>query len=368
MKVGILTFHRATNYGAILQAYALLKFLQTQGHDVKIIDYKPKGMSSLYAPINVPGIKNKIKRIVLNLLMLPSLKSRCLRRKMFWDYINTFLPLTERIYASSSLPAMDAFIVGSDQVWSTCFTGGIDPLYWGQFDRKRARLISYAGSAAEDMENSFYTNDNAKLLKTFDYISVRERELKQYLQKQSLGKDIVQVTDPTLMAGAELFHDLIANKSPLSKPYLLIYQVIRTKDAFIQEYAKQIASCKEWDIVEIKNTRLYIWSKNKLSVSKNLQNPSDFVNLFKYAQYVITTSFHGTAFALMFNRPFNVVSISEEVDSRAKNILGQLNLNDRLITLPSVKEQKEIDWGLINQKLAELRIPSRMFLQKALTQ
>ena len=178
MKIGILTFHRATNYGAILQAYALIQYLINQGYDAKIVDYKPKGMGILYAPINVPGFLKKIKRIVLNLLMLPSLLTRYKKREMFWKYINKVLPMTDIVLSSGDLPRMDVYIVGSDQVWSVCFTGGIDNLYWGQFDRNGAKLISYAGSAAENMGDSFYSNENAKLLESFDFISVREKNCK----------------------------------------------------------------------------------------------------------------------------------------------------------------------------------------------
>jgi len=364
MKVGILTFHRATNYGAVLQAYALIQYLINQGYDARIVDYKPKGMGILYAPINVPGFLKKIKRIMLNLLMLPSLLTRYKKREMFWKYINKVLPMTDIVLSSGDLPRMDAYIVGSDQVWSICFTGGIDNLYWGQFDRNGAKLISYAGSAAENMGDSFYSNENAKLLESFDFISVREKELQGYLQTQIPNKKIEKVLDPTLMAGVDFFDELIADEVPLE--YVLVYQVIRTKDALISEYAKQIASRAGWDIVEIKNSRLYICSQGKFSISKELQNPTQFVSLFKYAQFVITTSFHGTAFSLMFNRPFNVVSISDEVDSRAKDLLMQLNLTDRLVSLPLNKVQKDVDWEGVNFKLQELRIPSREFLKKAL--
>ena len=323
-------------------------------------------MGILYAPINVPGFLKKIKRIVLNLLMLPSLLTRYKKREMFWKYINKVLPMTDIVLSSGDLPRMDAYIVGSDQVWSICFTGGIDNLYWGQFNRNGAKLISYAGSAAENMGDSFYSNENAKLLESFDFISVREKELQGYLQTQIPNKKIEKVLDPTLMAGVDFFDELIADEVPLEKKYVLVYQVIRTKDALISEYAKQMASRAGWDIVEIKNSRLYICSQGKFSISKELQNPTQFVSLFKYAQFVITTSFHGTAFSLMFNRPFNVVSISDEVDSRAKDLLMQLNLTDRLVSLPLNKKQKDVDWEGVNFKLQELRIPSREFLKKAL--
>ena len=365
-KIGILTFHRATNYGAILQAYALVQYLRNQGYDAKVIDYKPRGMGILYAQFNVPGLFRKFKRIVLNILMLPSLHNRYQKRKMFWDYIKNVLPMTERVDSTEILPDMDAYIVGSDQIWSVCFTGGLDPFYWGVFDRKGAKMISYAGSAAENMDESFYSNSNAKLLNSFDYISVREEELQKHLQKTLPEKNIVKVLDPTLMAGTKYFEELVKNEKVLEKPYVLVYQVIRSKDFLIQEYAKQLSKENGWDVVEIKNSKLYISSNGKLTIASGFINPSQYVSLFKYAQFVLTTSFHGTAFSLLFNRPFCVVSVSEEVDSRAKDLLSQLNIEDRLITLPINNPIAEIDWNMTNKKLSELRVPSCNFLKEAL--
>lgn len=368
MKIGILTFHRATNYGAILQAYALVSYLRSLGHDAKIVDYKPKGMGQLYASIKVPGLVKKVKRIVLNVLMLPTLKVRIEKRQMYWDYIKNVLPLTDTVEDEIDFPKLDAIFVGSDQVWSTCFTGGVDKFYWGQFDRKGAKLISYAGSAAEDMVGSFNSTHNASLLNTFDSISVREEELKLFLECKLPEKKITKVLDPTLMVGVSYFDDLVKDIKPLPKPYILIYQVIRTKDKDIQKYAKEIAKEKNWDVVEIVNSHLHIWDRGVLRISKELIDPSEFVTLYKYAEYIVTTSFHGTAFSLLFNRPFNVISVSPEVDSRAKDLLVQIGLEERMIELSKNVDNRAIEWENVNEKLRILRIPSRKFILDSLKQ
>lgn len=221
-------------------------------------------------------------------------------------------------------------------------------------------------SAAENMDESFYNTSNAMLLNSFDFISVREEELQKHLQNSLLEKKIVKVLDPTLMAGAKYFEELIKNEKAFKRPYLLIYQVIRSKDFLIQEYAKQLSIQNGWDIVEIKNTKLYVRSNGKLSISNEFINPTKYVSLFKHAQFVLTTSFHGTAFSLLFNRPFNVISVSKAVDSRAKDLLIQLDIEDRLITLPINSTISEIDWEETNKKLSELRVPSCDFLKEAL--
>ena len=366
-KIGILTFHRATNYGAILQAYGLESYLNSKGYDAKIIDYKPKGMANTYSFYHLQSLTPK--RILLffyiNFMRILEFPKKSKKRNMFWNYIEKALPMTSNVVNDNDLPKMDVIIVGSDQVWSTCFTGGLDKFYYGQFNRKGAKLISYAGSAAEDMENSFYSTNNALLLESFDSISVREDELKAFLQDQLPNKKIVKVLDPTLMAGAEYFETLIKGVRPYNKPYILIYQVIRKQDSLIQEYAMRKAKELDCEIIEIKASKMYVNNGNGY-VENGMVDPTMFVALYKHSSYIITTSFHGTAFSLMFNRPFDVVSVSPEVDSRANDLLCQVGLEDRMINLPCDCSSAKIDWSIVNQKMEDLRKPSRVFINEAL--
>lgn len=366
MKVGILTFHRATNYGAILQAYGLVSYLRLQGHDVQVLDYKPESMGSLCYPLDAPSLAGKLKRLALNVYMLPSLPSRAKKRRMFWGYVERTLPLSNRIVKDADLQRYDAIIVGSDQVWSTKFTGGLDRFYWGQFDRKGARLIAYAGSAAEDMEGSFYSTDNVSLLGSFDFISVREEELKAYLLKQFPNRRIIKVLDPTLLAGRGVFDELVGAGSITERPYVLIYQVIREKDKEIQQYARMISQRNGLEILEIKQSHLYAVKEGRTRLLSGFIEPIEFVSLFKNASYIITTSFHGVAFSLIFNRPFNAVTISREVDSRAKDLLEQVGLGDRMISLPQEDFNADLDWDRTTGKLADLRTSSEAFLAQAL--
>lgn len=366
-KIGILTFHRATNYGAILQAYGLVSYLNSQGYDAKIIDYKPKGMANTYSFFHLQSLTPKriLVFFYVNLMRLLEFPKKCKKRKMFWNYIEKTLPMTEKVIEEQDLPSLDAIFVGSDQIWSTCFTGGLDKFYYGQFNRKGAKLISYAGSAAEDMENSFYSTNNALLLESFDAISVREDELQEYLQDKIPKKEIVKVLDPTLMAGAEFFENMINGVRPYNKPYILIYQVIRKQDSLIQEYAKQKAKELNCDIIEIKDSKMYV-NKGNRYVENGMVDPTLFVALYKYASHIITTSFHGTAFSLMFNRPFDVVSVSPEVDSRAKDLLHQVGLDARMILLPSKVTNLDIDWAMVNDMIIDIQRPSRAFIFNSL--
>lgn len=365
IKIGILTFHRATNYGAVLQAYGLVSYLNSLGYDAKIIDYTPKRMAQIFIPFWKKNLSSLIACLFVNLKQMPTILKRYAKRKMFWEYIKKTLPLTSQVIMDEDLPTFDAIFVGSDQIWSTCFTGGVDKFYFGQFNSKGARLISYAGSAAEDMDRSFCSTNNAQLLNSFFAVSVREKELQTYLQKQLPRKNIVQVLDPTLMAGPTFYENLVGNSRPLSKPYILIYQVIREQNEHIQMYAKKKANDLGCVLVEIKDSKLYIDNGRGYEVN-GWVDPSLFVALHKFASHVITTSFHGTAFSLMFERSFDVISISPEVDSRAKALLHLINLDDRLISLPVINEPKPLVYNAINNKLEDLRTSSRSFIESAL--
>lgn len=366
-KIGILTFHRATNYGAILQAYGLVSYLNSQGYDAKIIDYKPQGMANAYSFFQLQSLTPKriLVFFYVNLMRLLDFPQKCKKRNMFWNYIEKILPMTEKVMDEHDLPTLDAIFVGSDQVWSTCFTCGLDKFYYGQFDRKGAKLISYAGSAAEDMENSFYSTNNALLLESFDAISVREDELQEYLQEQLPNKEIVKVLDPTLLAGADYFENLTEGVQPYNKPYILIYQVIRKQDSLIQEYAKQKAKELNCDIIEIKDSKMFV-DRGDGYVENGMVDPTLFVALFKHTSHIITTSFHGTVFSLMFNRPFDVVSVSPEVDSRAKDLLHQVGLDARMVFLPSKVADQNIDWAMVNDMIIDIQRPSRAFITNSL--
>ena len=367
MRIGILTFHRATNYGAFLQTYGLVSYLKMAGHNVQVVDYKPSGMGDLFVSINVPGFIRKLRRVAYNIYKLPDLPFKIKKRKMFWRFMMRNLPLTRNVKSDIDLPKFDAIVVGSDQVWSTKFTGGVDRFYWGLFDKKGAKLLSYAASAAEDMVGSFYSTNNVTCLEAFDFISVREDELKLYLESQLPQKNIQKVLDPTLLAGRSAFDTLIKNRKSISENYVLIYQVIYERDNEIQHYAAKLAENLGCDVYEIRQSHLYITRNGIKTKRKKLVTPSDYVNLFKCARFVITTSFHGTAFSILYNRPFYVISVSKEVDSRAVDILKQLNLMDRYIVLPTESTDGSINWDQINSTLDELRIGSNRFLINTLS-
>ena len=368
MKIGIFTFHRASNYGAVLQAYALQEYLSSQGYETCVVDYVPPVMGKLFCSMKVKGIYSKLKRLAVNIIYLPHILLRIKRRNLFRRFADTYLNLSRKILSDNDILDFDLFIIGSDQVWNVIFTGGVDRYYWGDFSTKKgAKKISYAASASENMNETFGSSSNIELLNNFDAISVREEELQSLLLERMQDKRIEKVLDPTLMAGREYFDNIKSKGFEVAKNYILVYQVIMSQNKAIQKFVADIAKRNDWEIIELPSSINF--SKMLFRPNKYMQwaSPIDFVTLFRNAKFVVTTSFHGTAFSLLYNVPFYVISISKSVDSRAADLLSQLGLSRRLIKLPQEEIDYDIDWASVNSKLDKLRLDSRKFLNDSIS-
>ena len=318
MRIGILTFHRAHNYGAVLQCYALQTFLEQSGHDVEIIDYLLDDLLECYQWFN----RNRIIR--KNLLLSIKELSIILYKKARYDNFNSFIANKLRIVKVDKIlkEPFDYIIIGSDQVWSVKLTKGFDNYYWGCFDFPNStKLISYAASLEEFWDEQY--NDKVKgLLERFDSISVREDRIKQKLEKIGVNKHIVTVVDPTLLLKQDMWNRIVPPPS-IKKRYVFYYQV--RKSSLGMAYAKRIASER--------NLKLIVLSASfDLNNSKECitSSPSHFLGWIKYADFVVSSSFHGTVFSIIFNRPF--VSISNHTkDDRVTNLLSRLHLENHII-------------------------------------
>jgi polysaccharide pyruvyl transferase WcaK-like protein len=223
MKVGIVTFHRAHNYGAVLQAYALQSYLKFLGCEVFFIDHKNESMLSCYKIWDVHRFISKHPTKMLNKIQneVRLIKHRINRYNKFENFINSFFCLKNA--SSSNVRLLDLIIVGSDQVWNTHLTNGFDDYYWGNLNiREDARIISYAASI-EEYWNETYNTKAKNLLNKFNAISVREQKTAEYL-RIFLDKDINVTIDPTLLVDSSVW-EKFAQKPSLADNYLLFYQV-----------------------------------------------------------------------------------------------------------------------------------------------
>lgn len=353
MKIGILTFHCAINYGAVLQAYALQEYFKKLGHEVYIIDYQPNYLLApyrvfhkSYCPKGCNPVKWLLRDFALSLI-------RYKRRMAFHRFWKNNLNLLN-LDLNSESNDIDMFIFGSDQIWNTNITQGLDRIYLGDFPASRnKKLIAYAASMGGSDKETI--NLITPYLEHFDAISVREKKLKSMLELGGLSVSLV--LDPTLLVDNSCFYSLTTKID--RPPYLLVFEVYTDQHKKVMETAHHIAQKLNLEVVEIYATY------ESLRRKKETQSltPEKFLSYISNASYIITTSFHGTVFAILFGKPFYTVSINETVDQRVLSLLKSLSIEERLLKDSiNVQYSDVIDYDKVNRKLALLRDESRKFI------
>jgi polysaccharide pyruvyl transferase WcaK-like protein len=346
MKIGILTFHCAHNYGAVLQAYALQEKLGEIGHDVEIIDYRP---DYLIDPYKLPSIELKSKspkriiRSLLNVLLFN--KRRNKRIKKFNDFIHSKLNLN---FQTNIIPDnYDLYIIGSDQVWNAHITRGIDSVYWGDFLRRNdSKICTYAASLGRFKISDEDMPRISKYLENIDKISVREYDSLDQIQRLT-SKEVIEVLDPTLLIDKKRWNQL-AIKNTVNNKYVLIYQVRYNK--YLKSIANKIAKQLKAKVIEVPAfiTRNYLFNNHYNTC------PSEFISLIKNAECIVTSSFHGTVFSIIYEKPFYTVVLNDGSDNRSINLLNKLTLQDRMINVNENISFSKIEYTIPNKKLKAL--------------
>lgn len=357
MKIGILTFHCAHNYGAVLQCYATQEFLKSKGYEVEIINYRPEYLLEPYRIFSTKKIlsKNPVRTIKNIIFLLLTFVIKAKRWKGFERFINNKLNISN-IASKDTIPSnYDAYIVGSDQIWNPKITEGFDGVYFCDFpfNKKSKKYIAYAASMESAKLDNNETDFYSKQLANFNSISVREAQLKDLLQPLT-STSIKQVLDPTLMVSPDVWNSFTTNKTNNEK-YVVIYQVRHNQDTIriAQDIAKQI---------DAKIKILVAWPQLYKRDIYQTATPEDFANIIRNAECVVTTSFHGTAFSIIFNKPFYTIKLNDGADSRSVSLLEALNLEDRMIETNETPIFSTIDYRLANEKLDALRQESQGFL------
>lgn len=362
MKIGILTFHCAHNYGAVLQCYATQEFLRSQGYEVEVINYCPRYLLDPYKLFFKRRVVSKnpiqlLKRLIVEILLFPY---RYRRFKGFEKFIHNCLRIG-KVVTRESLPSnCDAYIIGSDQVWNPKITHGFDPIYFADFpfEKGNKKFISYAAS----MESKALNNEQIEFYKTalnnFDSLSVRESQLQKLLQPLT-SKKIYQVLDPTLMVPTHVWDNLSSDKSNVEK-YVVVYQIriVPNTMRIAENIASQIGAKVKVLVASVR----YKAGEG----TDQTATPEDFVDTIRNAVCVVTTSFHGTAFSVIFNRPFYTIKLNDGADTRSMSLLDSLGLEERLIEINDTPKFSPIDYSLANQKLEQLRKESEDYLLNSL--
>lgn len=362
-KVETVTFHLANNYGAVLQAYALQKVI-SQKYNTEILNYDNKFISNNYKAFKQAS-KNPIKTVYHFAKDICNYNKEIKRIRLFDNFRNNYLKMSNHFTNDENpqYPTADVYIVGSDQVWNPFLTNGVDNVYL--LDKlENTKKISYAASSGDikyidENKEEFFTKFNA-----FDYVSVREEKLKNYLIKNG-RKNVDVVLDPTLLLTKEMWEEFAGKERIEKDKYVFVYSVNNANKLFIK-FVNKFAKEKGLKIVffdknDIKNC--YKYSKK----SYYSTGPVEFVNLLFYADYVITTSFHGTALSCILNK--NFFAVLSTFPDRLDTLLEILNLKDRIIYNMCDYEKalsNVIDWRKVNNLLKIARDKSLAWLNNSI--
>lgn len=355
-KIGILTFHKSINYGSVLQSWALSRVISKR-FVVEIIDYEPQNYEFLYANYRQWNSWNNIK---YNLKRMPLSSALNNQRQLFKKFRDEQLPLSRKKYNYNNgcdiKEEYKGIVVGSDQVWNIR-AKDCDPIFFLPFNYS-GNKVSYACS----INDTDYTEKNlpsnlASEIFDFDFISIREEsgknKLEQFIAKQ---KKVYTLLDPTLLCNSSEYDSLL-NDRIVDGKYIFLYNVW-TSEAGIQaaKFLSEKLNMPVYTIMTASNVKeINLLKKSGILVDTVRTSPSDFLNFFKYASYIVTESFHGTAFSLIFEKPFVCVS-NRTNDERLNNILTLVGLKDRYMKLGELQTydlKQEIDYEIVTEKKAK---------------
>lgn len=364
-KVGIVTVHRNVNYGANLQAFASNKFINNQGFNAEIIDYLPSELDKenyLLSWLKLSwdngkkgSILHKIKLFVALLLSAPHKNKKL---KAFYAFRKKHCNLSEKFKNVDGIinSNFTDIVCGSDQVWNPDIIGGIKPIYFGDVLGIKNK-ISYAPSIGKEQYSEADEIKAARLIRNMDYVSVREEKSVSYIEKIS-GKKVTHVCDPVFLLEKKDY-EKIAKPIKCKKPYLLVYSVISNTEML--NAAIEFANKKGLTVVEICPNKRREYNHIQLTSA----SPEEFLGAIKNAQYVVTNSFHGTAFSLIFNKELYVFD-NKERGSRITGLLEKAGLSNR-ISEEKITEQEPIDYNKIQENLNKHIEDSKKFLLNALS-
>lgn len=358
MKIKTITCHNVYNPGASLQAYALTAYLKQQGHEVQIVDYVPRYLRHyrLWSSVSNPVYDKPVIRQLYNLAKLPGRlkKRRSLRKKRFDRFTKEYLPLTQKHYGSyeelrEEPPRADVFIAGSDQIWNSFFSNGRDPAFYLQFAPQGAVRASYAASFAVPRLEEQYREQTARWISELDHVSVREPSALEILEDLGIRKGEA-VVDPVFLLDAAQW-DALCPAADFGEPYVLVYDFDRNPE--LRRIALELA----------KERGLKIYSLQELDYSdRSFWNagPIEFVQLIRGAEFVLSNSFHATAFSLIYRRPYLTVDREEGINTRMQDL-------NRLAGLEHRKTPEDpIDWENVHSRLKRSIAASKRYLQRIL--
>lgn len=365
-KVGIITLHRTTNYGSVLQAYALQEIISSLGYNVSIIDYRPSRSKMLSMLVGLKYKNNLLKksiiiRTIVRLIMFPSY---ILRFKTFKKFVRKYLKLTQEHYNNEKdfdnfKPIFDIYCTGSDQVWNSEWNGKIDKPLFLNFAPDSSKKIAYAASFGKERLESWEKEETKRMLKKYNSISVRELSGMEILKELGI-ENCNCVLDPTLLFDGNKWKNISSTKYK-NEEYILVYNLNRNKK--IHDYAIKLSKKTGYKIKYITYQLHDFYKQGKMYCNVSVEK---YLALIANAKYVVTDSFHGVAFSINFNRDFMVI-YPNKFSSRLKSILEITGLSNRIVNDNNMNFLlKSIDYNKVNPIVNKEREKSVKILKNML--
>ena len=355
MKIGILTQHFLLNYGGIIQNFALQQVLLKLGHEPLTFEHDTCYGRTRWLLRTVKQILRT--RSFNHLPVYPVYKGRIGNKNFIKFVLKHIKSVPVRDFVSSLMAkyGIEAYIVGSDQVWRPAFNLGprLGNMFLDFADDKVKKLSYAASFGCKEWE---YTQKQeqmcSRLAKRFDAISVREASGIE-LCKQHFGVDVTLVLDPTLLLTKEDYEKVCAD-IPIKDKHVFVYSLV------VSDKVLAVAS-------SISNeTGLIVVVKQAGGKVKKEDTIEDWFAEFRDADYVVTDSFHGMVFSIIFNKPFYIVMNPSGGNDRYISLLSQLGLTDRIVKDNQISNMEPINWNMVNQNLMALRQSSLNFLKSNL--
>jgi exonuclease III len=346
-KVKILTFHFVENFGAVMQAFALREAVKLICGDAEIIDYRPWRDIDKYKSLEV---KNNFAQKEIKFANF---------RKNFMGIIGEGFNKFEE----SKIPQADIFIVGSDQVWNPSYTG-FDPAYFLRFANAGGRRISYAASIGLPICHSLIKPDvYERNLKDFDYISVRETEHAQYLEKL-LKREIFSVIDPVFLIEKEKYEIIADTAKSENQKYVLLYDFNFLPELI--DCSNQLARKNNCGVKYFySGIQSSLFTGNSSSVAYD--GAEEILKYFRDAEAVVTSSYHGVLFSIIFRKSFYIPRKSY-IDIRLKDFIDRLDLTGQVIgEIFRPKEISEEKYNRVHDIIKAEKEHSLSFLKEALS-
>ncbi|MBN8103430.1 polysaccharide pyruvyl transferase family protein [Vibrio vulnificus] len=361
-NIAIMTFHRAHNYGAVLQAYALSKVIMNLGNNVGFLDIQHPKIAEGYRL--VPKFKERtllsLFKGYIHFLLDPMRKIK--RSNGFESFIASNFKLID---VDEKKRSVDVVVLGSDQIWNPEYTEGFVDFHFGKIDKIHTnKVISYAASMGKTVLSNTQEKVFDSLTDNVDKLGVREKSLQDFL-KNNLGKDSTLNLDPTLLLTRKDWSEIAKPIKVTEEKFILVYEVQSNK---LTEIAvERLSKLLGMKVV-------YLAAKTDFRVDSSYistASPEQFLYLFSQASFIITTSFHGTVFSIINNVPFVTVGFGNDIDARSISVLDAMKLKDRIVFSESdiitVTQKTEIDFEVSNKLLDELKKESIDYLQTSLS-